>query len=318
MMRILILCFQFLIFVSSLHAQHVSVQSDRYRIRLGESFSLTLKAVIEDGQRVVWPVMPDSIGPHFDILQKGPVDTLPDEARKGMELLQKIEATSFDSGMHTMPVFAFDIISANGDTAHIITDPLTFQVLTVPVDTTKAIKDIHGVVDVPFDIGEYIPWILVGLVIAALLVAGIYLWLKRKRPEAPAAPVAPSIPAWERALIALEEIGKEKVWQSGRDKIYHSAITDTLRIYLEEQFKLPALESTTDETMNMVRKVLSDKDVNESLRQILVLADLVKFAKEKPLPAEHDRSLELAKNFVELTRPRALEQPAKGKEESHG
>ena len=318
MKRLFLLCFQFLILTSALQAQQASVQSDRYRIRLGESFSLTLKAVMQDGQRVLWPVMSDSIGPHFDILQKGPVDTLPDAARKGMELLQKIEATSFDSGMHTMPVFAFDIISANGDTAHIVTDPLTFQVLTVPVDTTKAIKDIHGVVDVPFDLGEYIPWILLGLVIAALLVGLIYFWLKRKRPEMPAAPVAPTIPAWERALAALEEIGKEKAWQSGRDKIYHSAITDTLRIYLEEQFKLPALESTTDETMTMVRKVLPEKDLNESLRQILVLADLVKFAKEKPLPAEHERSLDLAKNFVELTRPRTVEQPAKGKEDSHG
>ncbi len=319
MKRILFFCFTFFFIQSSVLAQVASVKSDRYRIRLGEAFSLTLKATVKDGQRVVWPFVNDSIGSHFDILKKGPVDTMADADLKGMELLQKIQATSFDSGMHTMPVFAFDIISANGDTAHVVTDPLSFQVLTVPVDTTKAIKDIHGVVDVPFDIGEYIPWILLGLGIAALLIAGIYLWLKRKRPEKPAAPEVPKTPAWQRALEALEEIGKEKAWQSGRDKQYHSAISETLRAYIEEQFQVPALESTTDETLAMVRKVLADQSAIQHLRQILVLADLVKFAKEKPLPAEHERSLEQAKNFVEATRPREIVQSTKeeGKEESH-
>jgi hypothetical protein len=314
MKRLLVFCLPFFLLVVSLHAQQVSVKSDRYRIRLGENFNLQLKATVKDGERVIWPTLNDTLGPHFDVLQKGPIDTMADKKRQGMDLLQEIQATSFDSGMHTMPVFAFDIISAKGDTAHIVTDPLSFQVLTIPVDTTKAIKDIHGVVDVPFDIGEYIPWILLGLVIAALIVAGIYLWMRRKKPEKPLAPPAPKTPAWERALAALVEIGKEKAWTSGRDKQYHSAITDTLRAYIEEQFGLPALESTTDETLSMVRKSIEDTAANQALRQILVLADLVKFAKEKPLAAEHERSLEQARFFVETTRPRPVQVTPEGKE----
>ncbi len=306
MKYILSFCFSFLCFFFQIHAQQASVQSDRYQIRLGESFSLTLKAAIQDGQRIVWPAFTDSIGPNFDILKLGKIDTLPDSVNTGTQFLQKIEATSFDSGMHTMPVFAFDIISANGDTAHIVTDPLTFQVSTVPVDTTKAIKDIHGVLDVPFDISEYIPWILVGLLLAALIAAGLYFWLKHKRKPAEVKPKAPSIPAWQKALTALEEIAKEKAWQSGRDKVYHSAITDTLRMYLEEQFQLPALESTTDETLEMLRKASFNQDSIQQLKQVLILADLVKFAKEKPLPNEHERALEYAREFIQITRPKEL------------
>ena len=306
MKYILSFCFSLLLLASQSHAQQASVQSDRYQIRLGESFSLTLKASIQGGQRVVWPAFSDSIGPNFDILKLGKIDTLPDSAKAGTQFLQKIEATSFDSGMHTMPVFAFDIISANGDTAHILTDPLTFQVSTVPVDTTKAIKDIHGVLDVPFDISEYIPWILVGLLVAALIAAGLYFWLKYKRKPTEVKPKAPSIPAWQKALSALDEIAKEKAWQSGRDKIYHSAITDTLRMYLEDQFQLPALESTTDETLEMLRKASFSQDSIQQLKQVLVLADLVKFAKEKPLPIEHERALEYAREFVQITRPKEL------------
>ena len=39
---------------------------------------------------------------------------------------------------------------------------------------------------------------------------------------------------------------------------------------------------------------------------MLVLADLVKFAKEKPLPNEHERALEYAREFVQITRPKEL------------
>ena len=306
MKYILSFCFSLLLLASQTQAQQASVQSDRYKIRLGESFSLTLKAAIQDGQRVVWPAFNDSIGPNFDILKLGKIDTLPDSTKAGTQFIQKIEATSFDSGMHTMPVFAFDIISANGDTAHIVTDPLSFQVSTVPVDTTKAIKDIHGVLDVPFDISEYIPWILVGLLLAALIAAGLYFWLNRKRKPTEVKPKAPSIPAWQIALTALDVIGNEKAWQSGRDKVYHSAITDTLRMYLEEQFQLPALESTTDETLEMLRKASFNQDSILQLKQVLVLADLVKFAKEKPMPNEHERALEYAREFVQMTRPKEL------------
>lgn len=304
MKYILSFCFSLLLLVSQIHAQQASVQSDRYQIRLGESFSLTLKAAIQDGQRIIWPTFVDSIGPFFEILKSGTIDTLKDTSRVGIELIQKIEATSFDSGMHTMPVFAFDIISENGDTAHIVSDPLTFQVSTVPVDTTKAIKDIHGVLDVPFDISEYIPWILVGLLVAAVIAAGLYFWLKRKRKPEESKPKLPAIPAWQRALTALDEIANEKVWQVGRDKVYHSAITDTLRNYLEEQFNLPALESTTDETLEMVRKASLNQESIQHLKHVLVLADLVKFAKEKPLPNEHERALEYARQFIQLTRPK--------------
>lgn len=306
MKYILSFCFSLLFLTSQMHAQQASVQSDRYQIRLGESFSLTLKAAIQDGQRIIWPTFVDSIGPFFEILKSGTIDTLKDTSRVGIELIQKIEATSFDSGMHTMPVFVFDIISENGDTAHIVTDPLTFQIATVPVDTTKAIKDIHGVLDVPFDISEYIPWILVGLVLAALIASGLYFWLKHKRKPAEVKPKVPSIPAWQRALTALDEIANEKVWQAGRDKVYHSAITDTLRNYLEEQFNLPALESTTDETMEMVRKAAFNPESIQHLKHVLVLADLVKFAKEKPMPNEHERALEYARQFIQLTRPKEL------------
>jgi hypothetical protein len=48
---------------------------------------------------------------------------------------------------------------------------------------------------------------------------------------------------------------------------------------------------------------LKQQEAIDFIRQVLVLADLVKFAKEKPLPVEHERSLTLARQFVLITKP---------------
>jgi hypothetical protein len=45
------------------------------------------------------------------------------------------------------------------------------------------------------------------------------------------------------------------------------------------------------------------------LNQALVLADLVKFAKEQPLPLENDQSLDQCIGFVRETKPRKEPEP---------
>jgi len=284
-------------------SQEVAVRSDKYRIRIGDAANLKLSATLKKGERVIWPEVLDSIGPHFDVVAKNPVDTLSDSSSTGLRLEQQIVITSFDTGMHTMPVFDFRFIRSNGDTESVITDAIGIEVLNVPVDTTKAIKDIKDVVEVPFDFSEYIPWVLGGLVGAALVVAGIYVYLRRRKPQKPAIPVEKRVPAWQLAFAALDRIEKEQLWQQGKEKAYHSEISDALRTYIEEEFTLPALESTSDEIMQMWRKQAGSDESLKLLRQILPLADLVKFAKEKPLPAEHERSMSLAREFIKVTQP---------------
>ncbi|MNY64255.1 hypothetical protein D3C86_2013360 [compost metagenome] len=46
---------------------------------------------------------------------------------------------------------------------------------------------------------------------------------------------------------------------------------------------------------------IAGQDMN-SLRQMLALADLVKFAKERPLPSDNEQSMENAISFVRNTK----------------
>jgi len=75
-------------------------------------------------------------------------------------------------------------------------------------------------------------------------------------------------------------------------KSYYSELTNIARNYIEEEIEIPAMESTTSELIAGLRKVANQKKLKlsketlENLEKVLMQADLVKFAKVKPLDFE--------------------------------
>ncbi len=79
-------------------------------------------------------------------------------------------------------------------------------------------------------------------------------------------------------------------------------MSDTLREYLENRYHINALEQTSDEIFAGLRSAQISADAREKLRRTLLLADLVKFAKEKPLPEDNEFSMENAISFIMQTK----------------
>jgi hypothetical protein len=85
---------------------------------------------------------------------------------------------------------------------------------------------------------------------------------------------------------------KKELWQHGEVKAYYSELTDIVRNYIEEAIDIPAMESTTSElieglkTASQKKKMKLSKETIDSLFVVLKQADLVKFAKSKPLDFE--------------------------------
>jgi translation initiation factor 2B subunit (eIF-2B alpha/beta/delta family) len=63
------------------------------------------------------------------------------------------------------------------------------------------------------------------------------------------------------------------------------------------------MEMTTGEIYAALRQTEVTSSAREKLNQVLVLADLVKFAKEQPLPLENEQSLNQCVEFVRETKP---------------
>jgi hypothetical protein len=175
----------------------------------------------------------------------------------------------------------------------------------MPVDTTKGITDIKLPYDLKITFSEVLPYIIVGLILLAFILFYIrYLQKKRQSQVIPEKLAAPAIPAHILALEQMDELVREKLWQQGKIKLYYSRLTDIIRQYIELRFQVPAMEQTTDDIIrDFVRKGLIKESIRKELKELLELADLVKFAKWNPVAEEHEASQQAAYDFILRTKP---------------
>lgn len=307
-MMLLFCCFLF----SYATAQNVKVKAelDSSSILIGQQAKLTLsiqyKVNTDDRIKIQWPEIHDTLRKEIDVVSQTKIDTVIPDKNDPYTFLQtkSIYVTSFDSGYWAMPPFKFIV---NGDTSGVYTDALLLTVSTVAVDTTQAIKDIKQ----PFAIEySWIDWIkdhklLLGGILLGILAGCLILYLILKQAKKPKPVVEEKVVIIPPHIIALEKLEKlkqEKLWQEGKLKLYHITLTDIIREYIESRFKIQAMEQTTDEILYGFRNVAIDAESKEKLRQILLLGDLVKFAKEQPLPTENEASINHAFDFINGTK----------------
>lgn len=301
----------FAIFVPwSFYAQQVNVDAviDTSRIRIGEQVKVDLYVNYNADQKdlkIEWPTVGDTITGKIEVISVSAIDTTFPNKTNSSRLFQhqQIIVSVYDSGMYVIPPFKFVL---NNDTNKtLVTNPLFLEVHTVPTDTSATkIKDIKEPFAEPFNWKWYLNHIYVGIGLIALIVAVIIIttYYNKRRNQAVIEPEKPKIPAHITALASLEKIKEEQAWKQEKIKEYYSAISDTIRLYIEERFGLNALESTTDEIMLAFRSQVVDKESKEKLQQLLMLSDLVKFAKQFPIEVEHLFTLQNAFDFVNGTK----------------
>ncbi len=278
----------------------VRAKVDTNQIRIGEQFNLELNATVNPNTEIIFPVLPDTFN-HFEIVKRGKIDTIPNT--KPLTLRQQFSVTVFDSGYFVLPPFPFlyrNLKNPVSDT--ITTEAILLGVRTVPVDTTKEIKDIKPVMEVPYPWREKLPYILGSILLLLVLIYLAYRYTNRKKIEI-VVPKKPKIPAHIRAIENLKNIEAEKLWQSGFVKKYHIEVSDTIRAYIEERFDIPSMEQTSDETIKLFGKSLITEEQKTKLKYLLQLADMVKFAKVEPIAQENEQSIGYAYDFINSTIP---------------
>ncbi|MBP5477717.1 MAG: hypothetical protein J6Y00_08575, partial [Paludibacteraceae bacterium] len=175
------------------------------------------------------------------------------------------------------------------------------------MDSTPAITDIKPIQKAPVWTWGILRWVVL-LLVLALLGTGIYFLVRHIRDGRsllqPYVHKEPERPAEEVALEKLDAIREEKIWQAGREKDYHTQLTDVVREYIGRRFDVHSTEKTSNETLREMKTALKDrKELYTGLSQMLQLADLIKFAKWKATPDENERSLQTAYQFVKETTP---------------
>jgi hypothetical protein len=285
-------------------AQTVKVEANLkdFTIKIGDQTKLFLVVSQAANERVNFPALTDTITGKIQIVSNTKPDTVVDQNDKNrITITQGYVITSFEPGAHNFPAFQFGTASGV-----IKSNELTLQVETVKVDTTKAAFDIKQPLLVTYTFIDWLKdnWILVvgGLTLLGLIIALVYYLRKRPKDQPIVKIVKPAIPAHVTATNKLNELRAKKLWQQDEFKQYHSELTDIIREYLEKRYNIKTHEKTTDEILLSLNKREIVGEYRELLKNILVLADLVKFAKVKPVPNENEESIDNAIAFVLKTK----------------
>ena len=278
----------------------VRARMDSASIWMGEQTRIHLELVQDKDKMISMPVLRDTLTTGVEILSVSEPDTV-SLGNDRIQINQDILVTSFDSGFYYIPPFRYII---NNDTFS--TETLSLKVIPVEVDTTQAALDIKDVQAPPFVLLDYISdtaLTIIGIIILlALIIIGYFYYRKRKKPAEEVFSLEDLLPPHERALKALETLKENKLWQNGQEKEYYTQLTDILREYIDDRFHINAMEMTSSQILSVLRSNKETKAVDNQLKQILEMADFVKFAKMRPLPDDNEASMRDAISFVEETK----------------
>jgi hypothetical protein len=286
----------------SAKAQGIIVKAvlDTTSILLGDQIHLNFLIEQPQDAKVWFPSIKDSLAGKIEVLSELKTDTV-FVGNGRLRLLKRFIITCFDSGVYEIKSFKLPFIFGTINDS-LSTTPLLLTVNTIPIKDPKKIFDIKGIMKIPYTFAEILPYIGFGFLFILLIILGTYIYIRIKNKKPIFKFIKPTEPPHITAFRELEKLKAEKLWQQGMVKQYFTRLTDILRTYIEGRFKVLAMESTSDEIVFSLKdiEIITSKNLS-NLKQMLEVADLVKFAKAEPLPDESENSWHFAYDFVMST-----------------
>jgi hypothetical protein len=250
-----------------------SATADTNRIRIGEQFQYSVRIVAGEKQTVRWQNEVDTMG-RFEIIDGPRVDSSAANGTKSYQLDYTL--TAWDTGYFIL--FPLPIM-VDGDS--VSAEPVFMDVVFV-----------DAIPEEPHDIKERRdePWLwweiasIVGLVL--LFAALIYLIIRRlknrKPKEIPAQVHIPTIDPMEWVRQEIVALRSDKMYLHGMDKLFFTRLANIPRTYAEMTMNIAALEMPSAE---FIEELKAKPEVSateiQSLKTVLTMADMAKFAKGK-------------------------------------
>lgn len=276
----------------------VSSKIDTTRIRIGEQFNYEI--IVNETKDVRFPKFEADSLNRIGVVTSHKIDSLKNQ------LIKKYTLTSFDSGRYVIPgqeIFIRD--------KRFLTDQVIIDVATVPVDTIKQpMYHIKELQNEPYLFSDYLNYFW-GLIVLLIIIGVILYFVLRDKPTEEE--IMSRIPPFDAAKMRLKELDKKELISQNKIKLYYVELTDIVRTFIEKEMNIPALESTTDELMETITDFNSSSHLNIpnetllKLKKLLKEADLVKFAKSKPLQNEIALHRVDAEGIIDTLHPKNVE-----------
>ena len=303
MVKRIIFLFFIIIYFPNSFAQGVSAKAftDSSNYQVGDYINLVIQVEHNQNISISNPALSDSTSKIEIIKQQSPEV----ENHDGNLITTfKFIISKYDSGDVTIPPIPilYRVKGSQGlQTAY--TNEVSFTVHTLKILPGGKIKDVKAPIKIPLDWRYILLLILIILIILSLAFYFYSRYKKKKMMEVKKVRKVIQKPPHVIALYELRALEQQQLWQKGMVKEYHSKITEIIRRYFQDQFYLPALELTTSEVMQYLKQVRRAEIIIDTTYNFLSNADLVKFAKFKPMASINEEMMKQATEIVERTRP---------------
>jgi len=227
-----------------------------------------------------------------------------DEASNKGVFTNKLVIKIWDPGMFRVMITDLQYRSNDGKIWQYFPKTNEAKIIVIKQPNTKELTDLAPIDPIirRYFPGFYFRYILLIFSLAVLIYT--LTGLIKNRPEKTINwqfSEKPALPAHEIALKKLQLLASSGYCEQGEIKLFYSELSFITREYIENRFRVAALESTTDELMRAIQPYLKAESQHKSLNEILSLADLVKFAKAEPPADIHVVMLQKAMELVDQT-----------------
>ena len=270
---------------------------DPAQVTVGDLIRLTLTVTADPGVEVDLPEPDPDMG-EFQVLGHEVAGPVEDDGHRIWTVVYTLAL--YKTGSFEIPPVAVSYRGEGVQAGSVRTQEHSVRVESTLSDDSKDILDIKGPLEIPRSLWSLWPWFAAALGLAAL----IFLYLRRKGGEAPSAVSRkPRLSPYDEAYRALRRLRDSGLLEEGQLKPYFTRLSEIIRRYLERRYLIQAMESTTTQLLDQLRKMSLALDELKLFRDFFPCCDLVKFAKYAPPVPEQERVTELAFRILEVTRP---------------
>jgi hypothetical protein len=289
------------------HAQSAEayMAADLSSINLGEPVQLTLTVVTGTGFRVQMPATP-GLPQGLEVLQTRESDT----SRNAGKIIHRRQwtITGFEPGTYTLPpIRVFYVRTGSSGPEAVETERIDLTVLAPVIPEEAGLRPMRGLAEAPLTWRDILPWVGICLLLVALA-GGLVWWRRRPRPvreEAATVPAEETAPAETPSARAIRQLNA-LAWPEASDVSGLAAcledISQVIRVFVQEEWAIPAPELTTRETLMAFAATAPDTPGLAALKTLLEVADMAKFARFAPAPdtlaSSRTQALDIARSLV--------------------
>lgn len=270
------------------------VQPDR--LTVGDPIQFTLRLEYHTELRLTLPSFGSRWGAFEVLAAEAP--RLQDLGGGRRALHLRYTLTLFSTGQYLLPPVEIAYTTEQGEQGMVRSEPIPVTVTSVvtPQDDLRDIKPLKAPIELAMEPLPY--WREgAGLLLALLVGAVATLAVKRRGQGEVRGPLPEGIPE-TRTLAELERIEGLGLLDRGEDKTYYQLLSTCVRRYLQERYRIAALDRTTSELRREMAGGAVDAWRALMVGELLRESDAIKFGRYRPARERAQGALRIARQVI--------------------